>query len=356
MTADLWGTLSVIDHKRPHAFVAELGLFDALVVPVPPSGADAQAWSAENWNGALQAELLDAIPDHKLRRVPWDATQRGRWAQRREAALATLDVGMIREQRRQAVAAGRSVDDFNNSASALSRYLLQDYINAEKDRALVTGMPDYAVTVIPAYDGPRAFVAAQQDEEGAAAQAEQPRQARLLQAFQWEFFAPSNEDRPGQALSHRQLIEATLALEALPEVREHRRAFRAWTGEQAMRGTEPGEALEKMEEMLDRYARAVKGTGISVTTRRACGVVEVGSAAAAVWQPWFGVIGPVMQFLGAKEWFDVPAEVPEDVRPAALLHGMRSAFSQAPVAGLALDAEMPLPLSRFWPGPVGPGL
>ena len=100
--------LSVIDHKRPHAFVAELGLFDALVVPVPPSGADAQAWSAENWNGALQAELLDAIPDHKLRRVPWDATQRGRWAQRREAALATLDVGMIREQRRQAVAAGRS--------------------------------------------------------------------------------------------------------------------------------------------------------------------------------------------------------------------------------------------------------
>ena len=105
---NLWPAFGDRPTKRPHAFVAELGLFDALVVPVPPSGADAQAWSAENWNGALQAELLDAIPDHKLRRVPWDATQRGRWAQRREAALATLDVGMIREQRRQAVAAGRS--------------------------------------------------------------------------------------------------------------------------------------------------------------------------------------------------------------------------------------------------------
>lgn len=355
MTADLWGTLSVFDHKRPNAFVAEIGLFDALVVPVPPS-ADAEEWRADRWNGALQAELLDVIPGDKLRRVPWDVTQRGRWAQRREAELASKDVANLQEERRRFVASGRRSVDFDSSASNLSRYVLRDHMNEEKDRALIAGMPDYTVTVIPAFDGPAAYTAAHAEDETVLAAAVLPRQERLLRAFSWEFFVPSDEDRPGKALTHRQLIEAALALDDLPEVREHRRAFRAWTGKEAMQGTEPERAREKMEEMLDRYARAVRGTGISVTTRRACGVVEVGSAAAAVWQPWFGLVGPLMQVFGAREWFDQPPEVPEEIRPAALLHGMRHTFAEAQNAGLALDAEMPLPLTRFWPGRAGLGL
>lgn len=214
MTAELWGTLSVIDHKRPNAFVAELGLFDTLVVPVAPSGAETEEWSAEKWNGELQTEVLSWIPDKKIRRVPWDATQRGLWTQSREAALAKLDIDMIQEQRRQAIAAGGSVDDFNNSAFVLTRHLLQAYIDQERDRELVTGTPDDEVKVIPAYDGPAAFSAAQRDQTKDSELAKQPRQARLLQAFQWEFFAPADEDRPGKALTHRQLIEASLEVEA----------------------------------------------------------------------------------------------------------------------------------------------
>src|SRR5271165_2707828 len=70
--AQIWGTMSVGDHMRPRAFIAEIGLFDTLVVPVPPPGGGGKWDMKDGWNGALQAELLGLIPERRLRRVSWE--------------------------------------------------------------------------------------------------------------------------------------------------------------------------------------------------------------------------------------------------------------------------------------------
>ena len=46
VSEQLWGTYSVADHCNAYPFVADLVLYDRLVVPVPPGG-DKMEW--ERW-------------------------------------------------------------------------------------------------------------------------------------------------------------------------------------------------------------------------------------------------------------------------------------------------------------------
>ena len=70
----LWGTFSVGDHLRPNAFVADLLLYDRLIVPVPPGDRERSRWANEGWRPELQDELLSAIRGeypNVLTCVPW---------------------------------------------------------------------------------------------------------------------------------------------------------------------------------------------------------------------------------------------------------------------------------------------
>lgn len=66
------------------AFVAELVLFDTLVVPQPPSGV---TWS-DNWHPAHQDKVLSRIPRDRLIEVSWDDKPRGDRKKRKIAADA----------------------------------------------------------------------------------------------------------------------------------------------------------------------------------------------------------------------------------------------------------------------------
>lgn len=44
MPRELWGTFSVADHLRERAFVAEILLYDRLVIPVPPDDEERGRW------------------------------------------------------------------------------------------------------------------------------------------------------------------------------------------------------------------------------------------------------------------------------------------------------------------------
>lgn len=172
---------------------------------------------------------------------------------------------------------------------------------------VLDGMPLAKTAVTLAYNGPDSYtadadpqatghgnsdggtpnggagrVAAGTDAEDDAVRHE-PEQARVLRAFGWEFFAPSNEDRPGRELTHRQLVEAAVELESLPEVSKHREAFRTWTCEETLEGTDPEAARVKMEDLLARDAQAVSATRLPVKVRRALGIFETGSEVAAPW-------------------------------------------------------------------------
>lgn len=82
MAAEIWAAYSVRDHLSPNAFLADVVMYDHLVVPVPPPG-DTAEWDRweepENgWEPKRQGELLDALGP-VVTRVPWTKNRRDFW-------------------------------------------------------------------------------------------------------------------------------------------------------------------------------------------------------------------------------------------------------------------------------------
>lgn len=332
--AQLWGTVSVRDHLRPHAFVTELVLFETLVVPRPPRGAP---WPAE-WDAAHQDKVLSWIPDDRLMKVSWDDTQRGEWSKRQAAADAELDVADL--QHRPELKEAQDQDHFDAPAFHLTRRVLQDFVDAERDRAIIKGVPHADVAVIPAYDGPQAFLN------------DTPAQERLLRAFGWEFLVPSPETADGKARSHRDQIKAALDLAELPDVRAHRDAFRAWTSLEALRGTSTAEARDRMEMLVAGYAKAVAASKIPVRLKWAAGIAEfAGAIAALALNPLFALAGPTIKLgeTAADLRTDGASDVPDKVRPAGLIHAMREEFAQSHVEGLTFEDRPKIRIEDHWP-------
>ena len=82
---EMWGTYSVRDHMFERPFVADVVLYDKLVVPVPPPRESSEhesewrRWEREGWDPALQERLL-AILGERVVAVPWDAELRANWS------------------------------------------------------------------------------------------------------------------------------------------------------------------------------------------------------------------------------------------------------------------------------------
>jgi hypothetical protein len=89
MSREVWGTFAVNDHCAPRAFVADVMLYDRLVIPVPPDNPtadDKKLWA--NWDIKRQNDLLEILGD-RARRVKWDQRRRQSWKTRFQAAKAT---------------------------------------------------------------------------------------------------------------------------------------------------------------------------------------------------------------------------------------------------------------------------
>jgi hypothetical protein len=84
MGKQVWGTFSVKDHCAPHAFVAEVMLYDRLVIPVPPDEKERARWRDAGWQPELLDELLSILGDRAYV-VNWDPERQQRWGARYEA-------------------------------------------------------------------------------------------------------------------------------------------------------------------------------------------------------------------------------------------------------------------------------
>jgi hypothetical protein len=89
MAREVWGTFAVSDHCSARAFVADVMLYDRLVVPVPPANdkSEWERWRAKGWNPERQQTLIDILRAHdRVQVVEWDSSIRELWAQRMAAA------------------------------------------------------------------------------------------------------------------------------------------------------------------------------------------------------------------------------------------------------------------------------
>ncbi len=61
MSKQVWGTFSVKDHCDPSAFVAEVMLYDRLVIPRPPDERERSRWSEVGWHPDRLDVLLQIL-------------------------------------------------------------------------------------------------------------------------------------------------------------------------------------------------------------------------------------------------------------------------------------------------------
>jgi hypothetical protein len=88
MSKEYWGTYAVNDHCAKGAFVADLMLYDRLVVPFPPNDKEVARWEDKKWQPKRLEHLLKIIGDDRVKIVPWSLELQERWRERYEAAKA----------------------------------------------------------------------------------------------------------------------------------------------------------------------------------------------------------------------------------------------------------------------------
>lgn len=75
MPREVWGTYSVIDHKAPRAFIADVMLYDRLVLPVPEEG-EWHLWEENDWAPDRQAALREILEKQgRVKCRPWKVGQ-----------------------------------------------------------------------------------------------------------------------------------------------------------------------------------------------------------------------------------------------------------------------------------------
>ncbi len=96
---ELWATYSVKDHCQPRAFIADVLLYDRLVIPVPSREpneirelnevykSEWDRWEKKKWDPALQESLLEVLQQSAGRgpvveTVVWDSKLKGEWKAR----------------------------------------------------------------------------------------------------------------------------------------------------------------------------------------------------------------------------------------------------------------------------------
>jgi hypothetical protein len=81
MDWELWGTFSVGDHLRRRPFLADVLLYDRLIVPTPPDGDkdEQERWRVMGWKPRRQQRILDLIDSEHIIKVPWTESYRLNW-------------------------------------------------------------------------------------------------------------------------------------------------------------------------------------------------------------------------------------------------------------------------------------
>jgi hypothetical protein len=89
LQAETWGAYSVRDHCRQRPFVADVLLYDRLVIPYPPDEFETERWKFQGWQPERLKECLQVLGELAVP-VPWNEQRRQQFKNQWDAA-AQLD-------------------------------------------------------------------------------------------------------------------------------------------------------------------------------------------------------------------------------------------------------------------------
>ena len=330
MSIELWGTFSVRDHIVDRAFIADVLLYDRLVIPTLPEAAPETEWPGE-WDLQKQKSLLSDLGDLAIP-VPWNEERRSTWQTRfddkraGERRLGRAEAIQIIEQD---VAVARD-PKYEDLPYRITRSLLQDFVNGVADDKLfkklrVTnkvrpGSMLEAVSAYPSYD---AF-ATDVSLIGAGETTENLHQLAPTEVFGWEFFIPDSAEVGVD--EDRRLLEKALVLARKSEFIELREEFYKWWSDVSKSGMSTAEAKADMDKRITEYHRIIKGQGWKTTARYAIKIADAFSGG-------LGLVNEVASagaevFFGSADVFADEQLKRENASPrlkvAAILHDART--------------------------------
>lgn len=316
MLRELWGTFSVRDHLEERPFVADVMLFDRLVLPVPPDNAEWERWEdpRQGWNPSRQKRFLDVLragketEKHKelVITVPWDASRRN----------------TFRDTFTQATAAGFEVDGYRWTAGQLMR---------DEDVKRLAAEEAVKPRVVAAYVSREALEEEVVVEEITADEAadEAAGEQRLAIAVGRSFLVPDIEGEPSEERD-LELLERAVRLTRKDSFRSKRSSYNDFVERAVRERLTSKEAVAMMDKLLRAYEAEVRRSGIGTRVEQGLLVAATGlTIGGHFFLPlWIGsvMVAPVRYLVGRK-YQARPASASD---PAAMFHEARRELGITP--------------------------
>jgi hypothetical protein len=279
MTIEFWGTFSVRDHLIDRAFVADVLLYDRLVIPTLPEDEPESEWPTR-WNLAKQRTLLSNLDELAIP-IPWSQDRRNTWQKR-------FDDARGEERRRaRAEAANYVAEDvgiardpqYKDLPYNITRMLLQDFANAKADDELFRRLrvtrkvrPGSVLEAVSAYPNFDTFAADVPEADALAVATQDAQHLTPTTVFGWQFFVPDSADF-GE-VEDRRLLEKAMKLARTSEFIEMRENFYGWWSDIVANNLPAAEARNDMIGRIAEYNHLMKGQGWKTTARYAVKIAD----------------------------------------------------------------------------------
>ncbi len=320
---EVWGAFAVNDHLRNRAFVADVLLYDRLLVPVPDTAEGRAEWRKRGWAPDSLERRLEIIERHNpdaVLRVPWTRT---RSAEVRREWARQVEVDRTRLRGNLRAAAGL----YNASRRFIMREVEAERI-AQRDRRtkyLSRATAAYG-EIFPAYgsedDFGREWRMRRPLDDGANPD-DGAHIWRLSCMFSFELFVPEESRR-----TDTDLLRKATELASDDGFRDKRAQYHQLRREYLDAGLDDAEALADLEERHREY-RAITAEA-SGQSRLVTGltIVGVGSGVAGAFtNPLLG-LGTALCELGkvALHSLSPQRQIGEAQKPVAMLYDARRAL------------------------------
>ena len=252
MTRERWGTFSVTDHNHRRAFIADVLLYDRLIIPYPPDDIQRKDWAKAGWAPGRLDWCLDILGDHAIR-VPWTQEKREHFKTRYQAGQAArFDTDHLAHARET------HLDPLH-----LTRLLLtQDFLpELPKDVSKVWVMPAY-----PSLDEFKKDLPFDVEKE-------QERRQKLQCALSHRFLVPT-----GIFQSHYRLLKKAVQLADDDDFKGHRADFYKWQEDVIEQDISVENAVKEMEKHLEKLNEIVRKAKIKVYWKFAFTIIPIGLA------------------------------------------------------------------------------
>lgn len=295
MPHERWGTLSVRDHLDLEGMVANVLLYDRLVVPTPGSPEEEKRWRQKKWRPRLLRDTLQTMGDLAIQR-PWNATRQAKY---KSALESTRDVSFDADNLVQA------------SVKNLPYHVTRLVLAQEQPIDLPAGVT--RVDVVAAYNSAAKFRKAFSIVPSDAASA-----AILLRHT---IAVPA-------VAKHPDALQTALGLSRDADFRDRRRDFYDWQAQLLEGKVAPAVIAAELRELVEGYNRCVEKASKKVKRKFAfvVGGVAVSLAGAVISMNPLPAVGALITFVSFTLNDGKPAIDAGRYKPAAMFHDAKKLF------------------------------